>query len=223
MPRTKGAKDTKPRAKRGTVTAAAAAAAQAVREEIIVAPRRRGRPPGVSSATKRAMAQAESDMRGHNGIDPGAVAKLRRTYFEQEDRLDTFRAEYMNRCKGPRTIQKEAFDDAKEAGVPIRAARAMLKMLMYDRSKAKLRAKLEPDDTMHVDTMLGLEGLPLGEATLEREKQEAEAEKDAAALAVMKQVAENEARLTSGIRELDGGWRGAIEDLENLQFTHGQT
>lgn len=65
--------------------------------------------------------------------------------------LETYRDEYMNRCKGPRGKQKVIIEKAKEEGIPIRALRAKLAMRAINKRKANVARKLEPDDRELLD------------------------------------------------------------------------
>jgi hypothetical protein len=107
--------------------------------------RRKSNPdePKPTKATQRAQSKAVADV---EGIDREVFDKLAKVWFQQEDVLETYQGEYMNRCKGPRGVQAAAIDVAKKAGFPITVARAKLALMTLDRKKERVRQKLEPVD-----------------------------------------------------------------------------
>ena len=195
MGRRPGSKDKAPRAKRGTAA----------------------KKPTVSTATRRAMDKASAD--SNNGVNIDAIKKLVATYFKQEDVLETFQGEYMNRCKGPRGIQKKAFEEAKIVGVPIRAVKHVIDLMKADRKKEKIRRKIENDDAplvRDIQRELGqLADLPLGQAALEREAdKEWEAAGAKAANLVASIADSNVTRLSDAAQKIQAGIRQLPADVD---------
>ena len=159
-----------------------------------------------------------------------AVKKLVATYFKQEDVLETFKGEYMARCKGPRGIQRKAFEEAKIVGVPIRSVKFVIDLMKIDRRKEKLRHKIEPDDAAiiaEIQKELGqLADLPLGQAALERES---DAEWEAAGAKAAGLVASiagdgNVTRLSEAAQKIQAGIRKLPDedvDLEQFEYDGG--
>lgn len=117
-------------------------------------PRKNARPPAVagsnvhpihqSAAMKRHQAIAEGDK--SNGINRDALDKAIGDYEEQDEILASLQAEYMNRCKGPRSRQKDILDVARGSGLPIRALKATLKARRYQKRERAVYDGLESDD-----------------------------------------------------------------------------
>jgi uncharacterized protein (UPF0335 family) len=86
--------------------------------------------------------------------------------------LDKLRSAYMNKCKGPRGDIAGVFEAAKEADIPVRAFKTIVKNRRLDRRKAANIAKLEADDADNYDTLVASLGdfidLPLGQAAADR-------------------------------------------------------
>jgi hypothetical protein len=112
-----------------------------------------------------------------NGVNVEAFNKLAAAYFKAEDDKATLFAEYRNACKGPTQAKKKAFQAARDAGVPLEAAKVKLRLMALDRRKEKIRAAQEPDTLALIIQIevarkeLGaLADSPLGQAHLEAVK-----------------------------------------------------
>jgi len=86
----------------------------------------------------------------------------------QDDELDTLRAEYMNACKGPRSIIGEITASAKEAGINPKAFRELLRKHRADRRHDKRLGILDLADLSDYKSMEEALGdfldTPLGQA-----------------------------------------------------------
>lgn len=106
---------------------------------------------------------------GTNGFDAAKqfVSDIER-HFKT---LETYRGEYMARCKSVRELITQSYDRAKDAGIPKRELRAVIKTRELERKIESLREELE-DGAETFDAIrvaLGdLADLPLGDAALKR-------------------------------------------------------
>lgn len=86
--------------------------------------------------------------------------------------LDTYRGEYMKRCRDVRDLIAQTYDRAKDAGIPKRELKAVMKARDLERRLADLRDNLDEDSAETFDQIrhaLGdLADLPLGDAALKR-------------------------------------------------------
>jgi|SRR5215471_7795076 len=109
---------------------------------------------------------------GSNGPDRQFVETLLTEIDDADDRLASLKGEYMASCKAPRQDITTVFERAKEAGMTIRAFRALVKNRRLDRQMAGNVKKLEADDQVAYDDLVTLLGdfcdLPLGQAALSR-------------------------------------------------------
>jgi hypothetical protein len=116
---------------------------------------------------------AEEDVMGDGNGGPlvGLQSYLEKI-SQQDDELDTLRADYMNDCKGPRGRIKEVKLSAKESGVNMRAFNELLSKHRADRRHQKRVADLEADDAAALEEMIERLGdfvdTPLGSAAVAR-------------------------------------------------------
>jgi len=107
---------------------------------------------------------------GHNGFDPKAVSSFVARIEGLHGDLLHERSQYMLRCKGVREDISLVYDDAKDAGVPKRALKSVVKARELEAKAAKVRDELEAEDMESHDLIrqaLGdLAELPLGQAVL---------------------------------------------------------
>lgn len=86
--------------------------------------------------------------------------------------LATYQGEYMARCRTVRESISGCFDAAKEAGIPVKELRAVIKERSLLRKIEGLREKLDEDQAETFDQIkhaLGmLSDLPLGDAAMKR-------------------------------------------------------
>jgi len=84
--------------------------------------------------------------------------------------LATLRAEYMNDCKALREDIKSVYGEAKDADIPVRALKAVVKTRELERKTAAVRDELDESYQNDFDAIrlkLGdLADLPLGQAAL---------------------------------------------------------
>ncbi|MCV9940951.1 hypothetical protein OIU35_31760 [Boseaceae bacterium BT-24-1] len=121
--------------------------------------------------------------------------------------LASYAGEHLQRCKSVREMISSAYDLAKDAGIPKRELRAVVKERALLKKIEALREGLEDEQAETFDQIkhaLGmLSDLPLGEATLARseaidsltEDEEADPDEEAAAA--------NSAALRAGIRAVN--------------------
>lgn len=107
---------------------------------------------------------------GHNGFDPAKLKQFVGDIERIEDEIETLRGEFMNRCKGKRELIGEILDLAKEAGVPKKELRAVLKSRALEEKIKRLRDGLPdegPETYDQIRFALGdLADMPLGRAAL---------------------------------------------------------
>jgi hypothetical protein len=107
-----------------------------------------------------------------NGGPLGGLENYLRAIDEQDDALDTLRADYMNDCKGPRGRIKVTMSEIREAGINIVAFREILSERRAERRHQKRLGALEDDDLHAYEDMERALGefadTPLGEAALDR-------------------------------------------------------
>lgn len=103
----------------------------------------------------------------HNGIEKRWVGEIERHLSE----LDSMRGEYMAACKDVRERIAECYDRAKDAGLPKKALKAVIKTRQLQKKIEGLREDLAEDglDESYdqIRHALGdLSDLPLGQAAL---------------------------------------------------------
>jgi hypothetical protein len=95
-----------------------------------------------------------------------------------DTRLATLKSEYMNKCKGPRGDIAAIFETAKEAGIPDRSFKTLVKNRRLNRKMHLNISKLEVDDEQSYDRLVSALGdfidLPLGRAAADRARPGAE-------------------------------------------------
>jgi hypothetical protein len=95
-----------------------------------------------------------------------------------DSRLATLKSDYMNKCKGPRGDIAAIFETAKDAGIPERSFKTLVKNRRLNRKIALNVAKLEVDDEQSYDRLVAALGdfvnLPLGRAAADRARPGAE-------------------------------------------------
>lgn len=86
--------------------------------------------------------------------------------------LETYKGEYLNRCKSVRELISDCYDAAKEAGIPRVELRGVIKERALLRQIENIREDMEPEQAETFDQIkfaLGmLADLPLGEVALAR-------------------------------------------------------
>lgn len=107
---------------------------------------------------------------GHNGMDTASlvnsVARIENLY----DELDTEHSAYMLRCQRIRGDMKQVYDEAKDAGIPKKALKSVIKTRQLQAKLEAIREDLEADVQDDYDTIrhaLGdLADTPLGASVL---------------------------------------------------------
>jgi uncharacterized protein (UPF0335 family) len=122
----------------------------------------------------------KSNGQATNEIDPGRARHFLSQSMGVYDKLDAERISYMNRCKAIRGELPEIYDQAKDAGIPVRALKAEIKIKLEGRKIEKCRVRQEaamPEDRSEKELFdqlvraLGDFGeLPLGAAAMSRAK-----------------------------------------------------
>lgn len=117
---------------------------------------------------------------GGNGYDRAVMERLLKDIDAADDQLASLRGEYMVACKEPRGDIADTFKAAKDAGLPMRAFRTVVKNRRLDRKMAANVARLEDDDVSNYDAIVAGLGdfcdLPLGAAALRRARPDGEAQ-----------------------------------------------
>ena len=117
------------------------------------------------------------------------------------DTLASYQGEYMSRCRPVRESIAGCYDAAKEAGIPRKELKAVIKERKFLKQIEANRARLEEDEQETLDQIkhaLGmLSELPLGDAALKRSQAIDSLTSDEAA------GAENAAKLSAGISKLN--------------------
>jgi uncharacterized protein (UPF0335 family) len=90
---------------------------------------------------------------GANGYDRPTLERLLTEIDHADDELASLKGEYMQSCKGPRESIKEVFEQAKEAGIPGRAFRTLVKNRRLDKQVAANVAKLEADQQAELEQL----------------------------------------------------------------------
>ena len=107
-----------------------------------------------------------------NGYNPEQFEKFLSEIDDADERLATLKSEYMSKCKGPCGDIAAVFEAAKDAGVPVRAFKTLVKNRRLNRKIEKNVAKLEADDADSYDGLIAALGdfvnLPLGQAAANR-------------------------------------------------------
>lgn len=107
---------------------------------------------------------------GHNSLEPAKVKSYVGRIENIHDELEKERGTYMAACKALREDIKDIFDEAKDAGIPRRALKSVIKVRALEYKAEKARDDLEQDDQQAHDRIrlaLGdLADLPLGQAAL---------------------------------------------------------
>ena len=109
---------------------------------------------------------------GHNGLQPAIVQGFTDRIEALMSDLATEKGEYMQRCKVIRDDIAMVLTEAKDAGIPKKAFKAVIKTRELAARIDNLRDDLEPEQQETYDQIrhaLGdLADLPLGRATLSR-------------------------------------------------------
>lgn len=109
-----------------------------------------------------------------NGYDREVLEHLLTDIDDADERLASLKGEYMASCKGPRQDIVAVFEQAKDANIPVRAFKALVKNRRLDRKIANNTARLEADDAAEYERLVTDLGdfvdLPLGQAALRRAK-----------------------------------------------------
>jgi F0F1-type ATP synthase membrane subunit b/b' len=105
--------------------------------------------------------------------DPKQIESYLSEIDAADDRLASLQSDYMTKCKGPRGDIKMIFEAAKEAGLPARPFKTLVKNHRLERRIENNRARLEADDFDELESLEAALGdfitTPLGRATAERQ------------------------------------------------------
>jgi hypothetical protein len=107
-----------------------------------------------------------------NGFDSALVQGYLTEIDDADTRLATLQSDYMNKCKGPRGDIAAIFEASKEAGIPQRAFKALVKNRRLNNQINRNAARLEADDADAYERLVEGLGdfvdLPLGQAAVRR-------------------------------------------------------
>jgi len=113
---------------------------------------------------------------GTNGLDRDAATSFVDQIERHMSDLLSERGSYMARCRGIREAITGVYDDAKSHGIRRNSLKTLIKERRLERKIIELREALEADDKdnyeLLVEAVSGLEGTPLGDAAVERDKRE---------------------------------------------------
>jgi uncharacterized protein (UPF0335 family) len=105
-----------------------------------------------------------------NGFEPEKIKNFVATIEEIHEQLESEKGQYMKRCQSIRDDIKLVYDEAKDAGVPKKELKAVIKTRAKQRELDALREDLEADERDTYDMIrhaLGdLADLPLGVAAM---------------------------------------------------------
>lgn len=109
---------------------------------------------------------------GSNGYDRELLEQLLTTIDGADAELASLKGSYMADCKGPRQTIADAFDQAKDRGIPRAAFRVLVKNRRLDRQIAANVENLEADQQAEYEQVVAALGdfvdLPLGAAAARR-------------------------------------------------------
>jgi len=111
---------------------------------------------------------------GHNGPMPSddVVRDFTHAIEKDMDRLATLKGEYMNDCRQIRDSIARTLVEAKDAGIPKREFRLVIRTRALENKLDAIREELEPDERESYDairTALGdYSDTPLGQAALDK-------------------------------------------------------
>jgi hypothetical protein len=107
-----------------------------------------------------------------NGYDEKLLQGYLTEIDAADEALDKLRSAHMNKCKGPRGDIAGGFEAAKEAGIPVRAFKTVVKNRRLERKIQDNTRELEADDAESYDAICAALGdfidLPLGQAAADR-------------------------------------------------------
>ena len=83
---------------------------------------------------------------GHNGINESEAKRWLGEVARVYDELDELKIEHMNRCRSVRERLPEIYELAKDAGMPIKALKAAVKIARAEKALESLITKATPED-----------------------------------------------------------------------------
>lgn len=108
-----------------------------------------------------------------NGYNPKQLENYLLEIDAADARLAVLKSEYMNKCKGPREDIAAIYEASKDAGIPQRAFKTLVKNRRLDRQIEDNRSALESDDYAELEALEVALGpfleTPLGQAAQRRE------------------------------------------------------
>jgi len=115
-----------------------------------------------------------------NGYDRAQLEALLGEIDDADMRLASLKGEYMQSCKGPRGDITAVFERAKEAGMPMRAFRALVKNRRLGKKQQSNVDRLEDDDRAEYAQLADAFGAdtPFGEYAARRANPQHEAAVD---------------------------------------------
>lgn len=105
-----------------------------------------------------------------NGIDVDVATPYLNRVENLEEEIESERSAFMKKCKSIRGDIKDVLDEAKDAGVPKKALKAIVAKRKLERKINKLADNLDEEDEVAFEQLAEALGtlidLPLGEAAL---------------------------------------------------------
>ena len=83
---------------------------------------------------------------GHNGINDTEAKRWLGEVARVYEELDDLKIEHMNRCRAVRERLPEIYELAKDAGMPIKALKAAVKIARAEKALESLITKATPED-----------------------------------------------------------------------------
>ena len=107
-----------------------------------------------------------------NGFDPKLTTQFVKDIERLLSEIDVFKAEHMARCKRQRELINATYDRARDAGLPTKELKAVVKARSLEAKAKAVRDQMEPEAQETLDMIrhaLGdLAELPLGAAVMTR-------------------------------------------------------
>lgn len=140
-----------------------------------------------------------------NGFDRAILSQFVKDIDRLKGEIESRKGAYMAWCKSQRELINDVLDRAKDAGIPKKELKAVLKARDLEKKIEKIREDLEEGDAADTFDMIrealgDLAGTPLGRAAM-GEGADEDADEDADE---PDQAAENVTRLTAGMKPLKG-------------------
>lgn len=145
---------------------------------------------------------------GHNGINETEAKRWLGEVARVYDELDELKIEHMNRCRAVRERLPEIYELAKDAGMPIKALKAAVKIARAEKALESLITKATPEDEEDQEALDYLRSIAqqgdLFEAAVRKNDDDSDADLRPSFLKDQDAARENAATLKKGIKGLPG-------------------